>query len=264
MKRDETHLLAQMTTVEAGDRLNKAKLAIIPVGSTEQHSQNMTMETDIVLAVELSKQLAERIAPLAVIAPPIPVGISYHHMDFAGSMTLQPATLHAVLTDYIKSLKRHGIKRFLLLNGHGGNQQTLSVFSTMARHELDVQIANLFYWNLAAQEIREEAVSERYGHACEIETSFGLHLAPHIVRKDTLRSSDMLDYPFRYTGNEPGPKVDVPYTFAELTVDGSFGDARAATPEKGKKLIELILYRLMDFTKDFISNEIKGEEYENK
>jgi creatinine amidohydrolase len=259
----EQNALARMTTYEAKERLSQTELVVIPIGSTEQHGENMTMDTDIVLATEVAGRLAERLFPQILIAPPIPVGISYHHMDFPGSLTLHPNTLQHILTDYIKSFKRHGIHRFLLLNGHGGNQQTLSVFATVARHELGVEIANLFYWNLATNEIKEQAVSERFGHACEIEASFGLYLAPEIVCDSSLRQSDMLENPYRHSGYGNGLRVDVPYTFAELTRDGSFGDARAASKEKGERLIELILNRLVEFSQDFIQKG-RGNEDEKE
>lgn len=254
---ENTDLLAneigKMTTLEAKEVLKKAKVAIIPVGSTEQHSSNMTMNTDTILAEEVSKALSKKMYPDIIVLPAIPVGVSYHHMNFAGSMTLSPATLQSIIIDYIKSLKYHGLQSFILLNGHGGNQAPLSAIATMIRHELKVNIANLFYWNLAGEEINEKVKSERYGHACEVETSFGLYLNPSIVREKTLRPAHMLDYPMSYTENERGQhKVDYPYTFDQLTVDGSLGDARQATEELGKEIIEIILDRMERFMKDFI------------
>ncbi|MFM1652186.1 creatininase family protein [Brevibacillus sp. B_LB10_24] len=244
--------LGRMTTFEAGERFKQVEAAIIPVGSTEQHGYNMTLDTDTRLAHGVANKIAERMYPRLLVLPPIPVGVSYHHMDFAGSMTLSPATLQAVVFDYIKSMKRHGIKRFLLMNGHGGNQTTLSVASTVARHELGVQIANIFYWNLASEEISSKVKSVRYGHACEAEASFGLYLDPGIVRADDLHAAEMLDYPLVFSQFEPGPRVDYPYSWKQLTKDGSFGDARDASLQLGQEIIDLVILRMERFIEDFL------------
>lgn len=253
----KTTELAKMTTIEAARYLKEAKVAIIPVGSTEQHGGNMTMNTDARLAEEVSLRVAERLYPRAVVLPVIPVGVSYHHMEFAGSMTLSPHTLQAVVFDYIRSLLKHGIRRFVLLNGHGGNQTTLSVAATMARHELGAEAANVFFWNMAKEEIRAAASTVRHGHACEIEASFGLHLAPAIVRSGDLRPAELFDYPYPHTGFEAGA-VDYPYDWREITRDGSLGDATKASAELGERLIGIVLERLETFIRAFMRGEGGG------
>ncbi|XID90198.1 creatininase family protein [Paenibacillaceae bacterium WGS1546] len=244
--------LEKMTTAEAGEMLRKAQAAIIPIGSTEQHGGNMTMNTDTRLAVEVGRRIADALYPRLVVLPAIPVGISYHHMEFAGSMTLSPDTLQAVVFDYIRSMKKHGIRRFVFLNGHGGNQSLLSTAATIAYHELGVEAVNVFYWNLATEEIRQRASTPRYGHACEIEASFGLHLDPSIVRQGSLRKASLREYPLPYTGFEPGNKVDYPYPWKMVTDDGSLGDATKASASLGEELIGLILRRLELFLEQFL------------
>lgn len=245
--------LETMTTTEARALLSGVKAALIPIGSTEQHGTNMTMNTDTRLAQAMCTKLGAAMYPDLVVLPPISVGVSYHHMAFAGSMTLSPATMQAVLFDYIRSMKKHGVQRFILMNGHGGNQSALSSAATVALHELEVEVVNVFYWNLATEEIQKAAVTERYGHACEIEASFGLYLDPSIVRSDKLKAAKLHDYPMPYSGLEAGPKVDYPYPWQYLTTDGSLGDATAASREKGEALIELIAGRLQAFITSFIA-----------
>jgi len=249
--------LANMTTIEAGHFLKEVKAAIIPVGSTEQHGGNMTMNTDARLAEEVSRRVAERLYPNVVVLPVIPVGVSYHHMGFPGSMTLSPNTLQSVVFDYMRSMLRHGIRRFVLLNGHGGNQTTLSVAATVARHELGVEAANIFFWNMAKEEIRAAACTVRHGHACEIEASFGLYLDPAIVRAGELKAAELYDYPYPYTGFEAGA-VDLPYDWRQITRDGSLGDATRASAELGERLIGIILERLETFIAAFMRGEGGG------
>ena len=244
--------LELMTTAEAEAALERASVALIPVGSTEQHGRNMTLATDTRLAHAVSLRLAERMRPHLIVLPPIPVGISYHHMEFPGSLTLKPSTLQAVVRDYIESLKGYGIRSFVFMNGHGGNQAALSVMTTLARYELGVRAANVFYWNLAKSEIAERVESERYGHACEMEASFGLYLAPDTVREDQLTPAKLREYPMRFTAFERAERVEVPFSWTELTEDGTFGDARNASYELGAEITELILVRLEAFVQDFM------------
>src|SRR6266542_2983292 len=137
--------LADMTWPEARDALAAARVVIIPTGSTEQHGPGMTLSTDITMATVMSVRVARRLFPRALVAPSLPFGLSPHHMRFPGTITLQPDTFAAVLLDVIRSLKQHGATRFMLLNGHGGNQAILSVVATRARHELDVRVATAMY-----------------------------------------------------------------------------------------------------------------------
>lgn len=244
--------LGRMTTLEAARLLKTAKIALIPVGSTEQHGGNMTMNTDTKLAEALSRRVAERLYPHLIVLPAVPVGISYHHMGFAGSMTLSPQTLQAVLFDYMRSFMRHGIRRFVLMNGHGGNQAALSAIAAQAKYELGAETANLFYWNMAKAEIRAAAGPDRYGHACEIEASFGLYLDPSIVKKAELQKAEQSDYPLPWTGYEAGA-VDYPYDWTLLTRDGSFGDATKAGEALGEQLIDIILERIERFMHAFMN-----------
>ena len=80
-----------MTSPETAKALAKAEVALIPVGATEQHGPNMTLETDT--AVAYRWRCDGDVALSGAIAPPLPYGVSYHHMKFPGTMTLSPGTV---------------------------------------------------------------------------------------------------------------------------------------------------------------------------
>jgi creatinine amidohydrolase len=142
--------LQQMTWPGARVALEQARLAIIPVGSTEQHGPHLRLSTDTVIAEQLALRLARAVAPHAVVAPPVPFGVSYHHLDFPGTLTLSPDTLQAVVTELVESLRRHGVEAFFLLTGHGGNEATLEVLATKLRFQRGVRVASLATsWNRA-------------------------------------------------------------------------------------------------------------------
>lgn len=96
---------------------------IVPIGSTEQHGPSGLIGTDALCAEAIAIGAGERAG--AMVGPAINIGMAVHHMAFPGSMTYRPSTLIAVIRDYVMALMAHGFRRFLFVNGHGGNIPTL-------------------------------------------------------------------------------------------------------------------------------------------
>lgn len=125
--------LATWPQVEA--YLAHSKSAILPIGSTEQHGPTGLIGTDALCAEAVAVRVGEILG--IMVAPTIAVGMAQHHMEFPGSMTLRPTTLIAVLRDCLLSLVRHGFRRVLLVNGHGGNAATVHAAFAETHMELD-------------------------------------------------------------------------------------------------------------------------------
>ena len=243
--------VTDLTWPEVKARLPKVGLAVLPTGSTEQHGPHLTVETDIAIATELARRLAIQHFPRILVAPPLSVGLSNHHMHFPGTITWRFETFTACLGDTIRSLHAHGIPRFLILNGHGGNRSSLSVLCTTLRYQERIQVAACTWFELV-RDACHKFIPKRRVHADEIEAAMGLYLAPRIVRKAALTKGKEHDDPYPHSDHTRGGAVEVPYYWEELTPNGAYGDARRATVAMGEELTAAFLKRAGKFVEGFM------------
>lgn len=244
--------LSQMTTVEFAEAMKTVKVALVPVGATEQHGPNLAMGTDYVIAHRFCQKIASEMYPQAVVVPPVSVGVSYHHMGFAGTLTVSPETLIAICSDIARSLKSHGIQHVLFVNGHNGNSATLNVAATKIRYDLDMHTAIAFWFQQASDVVKGAGKTERFGHACEVETSVLLALAEDMVRKDDLEAGDLTPVTLKHAFNNQPFFHTVPMPFDQQTRNGVFGDARLADQETGERIVEAAVARTVAFLDSFL------------
>ncbi len=247
--------LAHLTWPEAREALEHARLAVVPVGSCEQHGPHLALDTDIAIAEELARRLATELGDRALLCPPLGYGLSEHHMAFPGTLTLRPSTFVGFLSDIVESLAQWRLRRILVVNGHAGNIDGIRLAARSARRDHGSLLAGLIWIQLASDEIAERVTSERYGHACEVETSVAMVLAPDSVRPDEIRppagqrSSGPLTDP-------PWSKVDRATWFQEWTENGALGDARLASVEFGEAVVEVAFSRALAFAERFADEPI--------
>src|SRR3954447_15782833 len=120
-------VLADLTWPELNELRDEIDLVLIPVGSNEQHGPNLALQMDSVGAFEFARRASARMAPRLLVAPVVPWGVSHHHMVFPGTITLSPDTFIQVILEIVETLHHHGFERFMIVNGHGGNNAAIDI-----------------------------------------------------------------------------------------------------------------------------------------
>src|ERR1700716_1414780 len=188
-------------------------IVIVPIGATEQHGPHLPSMVDWRCVHEVSHRAArimEKTTP-TVVAPTIPYGMSEHHMSLSGTITLDYATMYAVVRCVVPSAVRHGFKRVFVLNGHGGNTTALQNMIGELTVEYKLPFATGTYWHIAAKSIAKLLEKQKaLMHASEAEASMAME---GFSRWRQL------------SGRSP---------------IGVIGDAGAASAEKGEKLLAAI------------------------
>lgn len=241
----DTHSWAAHTAPDIRDiGSQNGSVAIVPVGSVEQHGSHLPVGTDTILADAAAHAGAERAneeIPL-IITPPVWTGLSPHHLEFGGTLTLEVETMLAVLRDVAASVLDNGFDAVFFLNGHGGNMALLGTAVTKIGREFpDAQVLGLTYFQLAASVIEDLRESELGGmaHGGEFETSLMLHFRPDLVEEDRAEATYMDDpYDLRRKDLFEGGPLSVYRSFAAYSDSGAIGDPALGTAEKGLALLD--------------------------
>ena len=212
--------------------------AVFAVGSTEQHGPHLPEMTDARIGDEVGERVARKLGH-ALQARTIDVGVSGHHLSFAGTISLKPETLSLVLQDYVDSLAGHGFRRIVIVPTHGGNFATVQQAISAARIKhpqvetvgfTDVLELVGFLGRISAR--NGISPEEGGGHAGESETSMMLALEPELVATGS--------YAPGYLGplGEAEEKLLFEKGMPALTSNGILGDPRKASAARGEVYLE--------------------------
>jgi creatinine amidohydrolase/Fe(II)-dependent formamide hydrolase-like protein len=204
---------------------------VLALGATEQHGRHMPLATDALLGDHLARALADRLD--AFLAPTLRVGCSEHHLGFAGTMSFSEDTFGAVVGDLVRSLRKGGFRRIVLVPTHGGNFAPLAAaVAKLDEPETVTALTDLgVLFQIAQMGELEFGVPLAQGgiHAGEWETSLMLAIHPDLVQMEHAEAgfTGELQEAIAGMGAEGG--------VARLSKNGAIGDPTRATAEHGQR-----------------------------
>jgi creatinine amidohydrolase len=236
----------RLTWPEMNDAIAAQKLIILPTASTEQHGKHLPLDVDTFLCESVCLEVGRRAADQVLVLPPIAYGLNLHHIDFPGTIHIEPETFIAFCLNITKSVAYHGFQKILIVNGHGSNMPLIDLVArktVLETKSLCFATGYSAFLLKAFERIRE---SEVMAHADEFETSLYLHLAPERVRMDLAVKDD--DRMGKYVSSDSTRNFPVRFSdfWGRWTKTGVHGDPTKATAEKGRILFEAALTGLIE------------------
>lgn len=235
------YILAESTyrTVAA----TRYEIAILPWGATEAHNYHLPYGTDTVqcdrLAAEAARLAWER-GTRTIVLPTVPFGVNTGQLDIPLTINMNPSTQVAVLRDVAEALEGQGLRKLVVLNGHGGNdfRQMIRELSTRT----SVFLCAIDWWKVVDP---TEFFEKSGDHAGELETSVMMHLAGDLVRPLSEAGAGAAKVP-RPRGMREG-WAWAPRAWTRVTADTGVGDPSRASAEKGARYTEAVVGRVADF-----------------
>jgi creatinine amidohydrolase len=243
----EPLLLADLSSPETRDLLPQIELVIVPVGAHEQHGPNIAVSTDTISADALCRTAAALVGPAVAVAPVVPWGVSWHHLRFAGTISLRQSTLIAVLEDIVGSLYAHGIRRFLVVNGHGGNTSAITTAVEQIKHDTGVPlIASVFGYALIAEQAKMLLPPEAIGHGGGDEAALVMAVEPHRAKPSAFAAPRPTGLQVETAALLRAYGGSLARRYDEVTHNGATGDATSASAEIGHQILDGAARRLAE------------------
>jgi creatinine amidohydrolase/Fe(II)-dependent formamide hydrolase-like protein/7-cyano-7-deazaguanine synthase in queuosine biosynthesis len=252
----------KMSWVEIEERLKLVDTAILPCGSIEQHGPHLPVDIDYFDAVYLAKKVAEACsAPRPFLLPPIPFGVSYHHDDFKGTISISNNALSQLVYDIGINLAKQGIKKLIILNGHGDNAPTLNYAAQMINRDAQIFVT-IDTGETSDDDISRLIETPNDIHAGEIETSTTLAIRPDLVKME-LAKDTTLGFGSTYLDYSSARSVPWYVHTKRITETGVMGNPTKASAEKGKRIWEIMIAHLVSFVEEIKSRNLE-ELYQKK
>lgn len=232
----------EMTFPQLRETARDRTVVLAPIAACEQHSRHLPTFTDTVLVTGVAEGVERRLPDRVLLLPTQWFGASAHHLRFGATLSAEVDTHVAMLCDQLAPLLQDGHQRILVLNGHGGNIDTMHVALRRLQPRFPKHILSAAsYWELADRELAALADGPRksMGHACEFETSMMLALRPELVRHEAIRDDPPRDDPSLrglFLADDMWQKTD----------HGCVGYPERASAEKGQALLAAAVERTVE------------------
>jgi creatinine amidohydrolase len=253
----ERYQLAAYSWEEVSEMDRKNKIVLIPLGSTEQEGTHLPLGVDTYVAEALANEVAA--ATEALVGPTLPVGYSEWFLEFAGTISLKMETFTQVVREYCYSLIHHDFRKFIFVNGHGGNAPGVDVVARELKLENDVEVAMVEIWKIANSLAKDvSGLKEKdFKHAGELMTSIMLYLHPDTVTMKRARAEFVRSNPPFEAKSSLGPAtfkgIEISHydKAKSLTASGIMGDPLSATARKGEAVYEAMKSYLIEMVNHF-------------
>jgi len=248
--RQISNIKCQTPAVRAGARVSnpgseikdpKSKIVLMAVGHTEQHGLHLPLSTDTLIIDAIARGVEEALPDMVLRVPALPYGVSMHRAQFPGTVTVQGRAWEDFVLESLAGFVERGFDKFYLINGHGGNHSFLVNVVKYAGDRWPHIFCATSFLHLAAsgykeiEHLRESVFPGGMGHACELETSYILHLRPEMVHME--RAVDEIDFiatPEYYMDWVEGGALIANPPWTDDTLTGAYGQPSVATAEKGR------------------------------
>ncbi len=227
-------------------RSEKWEVAVLPFGATEPHNLHMPYGTDTYQVDEIGSRACEFAfaqGAKVLLLPTMPFGVNTNHLKIPGGLALSvtPTTLLKLLEDLVDSLVRQGVRKIVLLNGHGGNE--LKPLTRELHHRTQAFLCVCDWFRMAADQY--PMIFAKPGeHADEVETSLGLAFFPELLEPEKADAGAAAPTAFEAI-NRGWISITRPWHL--VSQNTGLGDPSRATAEKGQKLMALLVERLGGF-----------------
>jgi creatinine amidohydrolase len=229
-------------------------VVLAPIAACEQHSWHLPTITDTLLVTGVADGVEKALPDSVLQLPTLWLGASHHHLRFGATLSLAVDVHIDALCGLVEPLLEDGYQRVLILNGHGGNVDTMQTALRRLQPRFRERVlAAASYWDLASRELAALAEGPRkgMGHACEFETSMMLALRPELVRKDQIRDDPAPDEPALrglFLADDMMQKTD----------HGAVGYPSLASAEKGRAALNAAIERTAEVVRALLARKLPG------
>ncbi|HWG42275.1 MAG TPA: creatininase family protein [Gemmataceae bacterium] len=244
----------EMTFPQLREIARDKTVILAPIAACEQHSRHLPTITDTVLVSGVAEGVERRLPDSVLLLPTQWFGASSHHLRFGATLSAEVDTHVAMLCDLLAPLLEDGYQRILVLNGHGGNIDTMHMALRRLQPRYRQHILSAAsYWDLAGKELAAlvEGPRKLMGHACEFETSMMLALRPELVDTDAIR-----DDPPRDDAALRG--LFLADDMWQKTDHGCVGYPQLASAEKGRAFLDAAIERTLEVVRTLLKRPLPG------
>lgn len=260
-----------LSTTQLPSDSERGKVILIPIGHTEQHGYHLPLSVDTIIIEAIAKGTASGVPTRSYALPVMPYGVSTHRSAFAGTLNAGGRAFEDFWLAVVDALVQRGFDRFYLMSGHGGNSSFLVNVVKYAgeRHR---RIFCATAWLHTSGRIGAEALQKHrtssiggMGHACELETSYLLHLRPDLCQMErVVDETDFITTPDYYMDWIEGGSLVANPPWDDDTRTGAYGAGSHGTAEKGRLWLEAAIEEKADHVQQIHEQHERREKRRNE